>query len=99
MDINQFVCWSPFFSGGAEMNTSAKRLLRNFFIELVIYGALLAVYFFLVLRYLGRPLNDLFHLDPLIYAIATLLLIVAQSVVLERVTSYLVRMLGLERLE
>ncbi|MCA9923140.1 MAG: hypothetical protein KC419_25615 [Anaerolineales bacterium] len=81
------------------MNASAKRLLRNFFIELIIYGVLLAIYFSLVLRYLGRPLNDLFHLNPIIYAIATLLLIVVQSVVLERFTSYLIRWLGLDRLE
>ena len=81
------------------MNASAKRLLRNFFIELIIYGVLLAIYFSLVIRYLGRPLNDLFHLNPIIYAIATLLLIVVQSVVLERFTSYLIRWLGLDRLE
>ncbi len=81
------------------MKGRTKRLLRNFLIELLVYGVLLTIYFFLVLRLLGRPLFDLFHLNPLVYAGATLLLIVAQSVLLERVTSYLIRWLGLERLE
>ena len=73
--------------------------MRNFLIELILYGMLLTVYFYFVLSYLGRPLFDLFHLNPLAYAGATLLLIVAQSVLLERVTSYLIRWLGLERVE
>lgn len=81
------------------MKGRTKRLLRNFLIELVLYGLLLTAYFYFVLRYLGRPLFDLFHLNPLIYAGATLLLIVVQSVLLERVTSYLIRWSGLERLE
>jgi len=81
------------------MKASTKRLLRNFLIEMVIYGILLAIYFFLVLRFLGEPLYDLFNLNPIVYAGASLLLIVAQSVLLERVTAYLVRLLGLERVE
>lgn len=81
------------------MKASTKRLLRNFLIEMAIYGFLLAIYFFLVLRYLGEPLHHLFNLNPIVYAGASLLLIVAQSVLLERVTAYLVRWLGLERVE
>ena len=81
------------------MKASTKRLLRNFLIEMAIYGVLLTIYFFLVLRFLGEPLSNLFELNPVVYAGASLLLIVAQSVLLERVTAYLVRLLGLERLE
>jgi hypothetical protein len=81
------------------MKGRTKRLLRNFLLELILYGALLAAYFFFVLRFLRRPLFDLFHLNPLVYAGATLILIVVQSVLLERVTSYLIRWLGLERVE
>ncbi|WP_420644790.1 hypothetical protein [Candidatus Leptofilum sp.] len=81
------------------MNARTKRLLRNFIIELLLYGLLLTAYFFLVLRLLEEPLVNLFHLDPLVYAGATLLLIVAQSVLLERVTSLLIGLLGLERQE
>lgn len=81
------------------MKGSMKRLLLNFLIEIVLYAVLLFIYFMLVLRFLGEPLNRLFQLDLLIYAIATLLLILAQSVLLERVTSFLIDWLGLERLE
>lgn len=81
------------------MKAKTKRLLRNLLIELAIYALLLVAYFFLVLRYLGRPLHDLSDLNPWVYAGATLLLIVAQSVFLERVTTFLVDWLGLERLE
>lgn len=81
------------------MKGSMKRLLLNFLIEIVLYAVLLFIYFMVVLRFLGAPLNRLFQLDLLIYAIATLLLILAQSVLLERVTSFLIDWLGLERLE
>ncbi len=81
------------------MKGSTKRLLRNFLIEMVLYGILLVIYFISVLQYLGEPLHNLFRLNPIVYAGASLLLIVAQSVLLERLTAYLVRWIGLERLE
>ena len=81
------------------MDNKSKRLLLNFLIEIIIYGFLLAIYFVLVLSYLGQPLNQLFHLDPWIYAFATLLLIVIQSVALEMVTSFLLDRLGLDKVE
>jgi uncharacterized membrane protein (DUF106 family) len=76
-----------------------RRILRNFVLEIIIYGVLLLIYFVAVLRLLGRPLNELFHLDPFFYALATLLLIVIQSVALEMITSFLIDRLGLEKLE
>jgi len=81
------------------MKTQHKILLRNFLIELVLYALLLLLYFWGVLRFLGEPLNRLFHLNLLVYAVATLLLIVAQGVFLEWVTSFLITRLGLEKLE
>lgn len=81
------------------MKTKHKILLRNFLIELVLYTLLLVVYFWGVLRYLGEPLNRLFHLDPFVYAFATLILIVVQGVFLEWITSFLITRLGLEKLE
>lgn len=81
------------------MDNKSKRLLLNFLIEIVIYGMLLTVYFLLVLRYLSQPLNQLFHLDPWVYAFASLLLIVVQSVALESVTSFLLDRLGLEKVD
>jgi uncharacterized membrane protein (DUF106 family) len=81
------------------MSPRTKRILRNFLLEIVIYGVLLLVYFLAVLRLLGEPLNQLFHLDLWVYAVATLLLIVVQSVALEMLTSFLIDRLGLEKLE
>lgn len=78
------------------MDVKIRRLLFNFLLEAFVYSLLLAVYFLTVLRYLGQPLNELFHLSPLFYAGATLLLIVAQAVVLESVTLLLLKWLGLD---
>jgi len=74
-------------------------VIRNFLLELVIYAILLVLYFLLALRFLGAPLNQLFHLNPLVYAGASLVLIVVQGVALEWITSFLIRRLGLEKLE
>lgn len=81
------------------MDVKIRRLLFNFLLEAIVYSLLLVVYFLTVLRYLGQPLNELFHLSPLFYAGATLLLIVAQAVVLESVTSLLLKWLGLDTAE
>jgi hypothetical protein len=81
------------------MEENTRKLLRNFAIELVLYAVLVVVYFLVVLRVLGEPLFDLYHNRPVLYAAAALLLILAQGVALEYVTSLLIRMLGLERLE
>jgi hypothetical protein len=81
------------------VDVKIRRLLFNFLLEAIVYSLLLVVYFLTVLRYLGQPLNELFHLSPLFYAGATLLLIVAQAVVLESVTSLLLKWLGLDTAE
>ena len=78
------------------MNTSTKRILRNFLIELIIYAVLLVIYFLVVLNYLGEPLYNLFNQSPWVYAGATLFLIVMQGVFLEWATSFFVSKLGLE---
>lgn len=74
-------------------------LIRNFAIELIIYGLLVVGYFYLVLRLLGEPLRALFERNLLLYAVVALALIVAQSVLLEAVTSFLLSRLKLERFE
>jgi len=76
-----------------------QKLVRNFIIELVIYGILLVIYFFAVLQFLGGMLSNLYINNTTIYAIFGLTLIVTQAVVLEAVTSYLIRLLHLDRLE
>ncbi len=80
-----------------EINT--RQLIRNFAIEIILYGILVAIYFFLVLRTLSPWLTTLYDENLTLYAVVALLLIVAQSVVLEWITAFLVERLGLERLE
>lgn len=81
------------------MTTRTKRLIRNFMLELLVYGVLLVVYFLTVLRYLDEPLYNLFNQNLYVYAGAALLLIVVQAVVLEWLTSFLLSKLGLETVE
>lgn len=77
--------------------TNVKILVRNLIIELIVYGILLIGYFFLVLRYLNDFLTDLFLNQLIVYAFLGLGLIVAQGVVLEALTSFLIRKLRLDR--
>ena len=76
-----------------------RNLIRNFVIEVLIYGVLVVGYFILVLRLLAGLLNGLFEGNLALYAFVALGLIVAQGALLELVTSFLVSRLGLERLE
>jgi hypothetical protein len=73
-----------------------KILIRNFIMEVVIYAALVIAYFFLVLRFLAEPLKELFSSNLVVYAFASLGLIVVQGAVLEFVTSFLLRRLGVD---
>ena len=73
-------------------------LVRNFIVEILVYGVLLVGYFYLVLHYLGDFLTNLFDNQLHIYSFLGLGLIVAQAVLLEMVTSYLIRLLRLDRL-
>jgi hypothetical protein len=80
-------------------NPVVRKMIGNFLIELVIYAALVIGYFFLVLRLLGEPLNNLFASNLTLYAFLALALIVAQAVLLEAVTSFIMGLLGLDQLE
>lgn len=78
--------------------TKIRTLIRNLVLELAVYAALLVLYFFLVLQYLGDILAKLYDNQILIYAFLGLGLIVAQGVVLEAITSFLIRLLRLDRI-
>ncbi len=75
-----------------------QELLRNFIIEMLVYGVLIAIYFFVALRFLANPLARLFESNLVAYAVIGLGLIVAQAVLLEVVTSWLFDFLGVHRL-
>jgi hypothetical protein len=74
-------------------------LLRNFVVELIVYGILVAAYSVIVLRMLGKPLAQLFHSNLGVFAVVSLMLIVAQGVLLDALTSFLLDKLRLERPE
>ncbi len=75
------------------MKKETAKTLRAFSIELVVYAALVVAYFFLVLHFLGGWLYRLETHHRYTYAIIAILLIIGQAVVLESVTTFLLRML------
>jgi uncharacterized membrane protein required for colicin V production len=81
------------------MTKEMRILLRNFIIELAVYGVLVVAYFLLVLQSIGDWLTSLYFNNLTTYAILALILIVVQAVILEKVTAFLIERLGLERLE
>jgi hypothetical protein len=67
--------------------------LWAFLIELAVYAVFVTGYFFLVLHYLSGWLQDL-HLNHVkLYALVAIVLIIGQAVVLESVTTWLLRLL------
>ena len=84
-----------------QINTQfiPKRQALNLIIELIIYGGLVTLYFLVVLRYLNEPINNLFDNNLLVYAIVSLILIVLQGVLLERLAFYILGWIGLKRFE
>jgi hypothetical protein len=74
-------------------------LVRNFVIELIVYSILVVAYFVVALRLLGEWLARLFHSNLVTYALISLGLIVAQAVLLDIITSFLLDRLNLSRLE
>ncbi|MBN1954172.1 MAG: hypothetical protein JW900_03880 [Anaerolineae bacterium] len=74
-------------------------IVRDFAIELVVYGVLVAAYAYGALQLLGRPLQQLFDHQLAAYAVVGLLLIVSQAVLLDIITTFLLDRLKLGRLE
>ena len=75
------------------MKAEDRKTLFSFLIELVVYGILVAAYFFLVLHFLGDWLAHLDKRSVRLYALIAIGLIIGQSVVLEWVTTFLFRLL------
>lgn len=80
-------------------NPAIRKMIVSFAIELVIYAFLVIAYFLVVLRFLGEPLSLLYENSLWLYAFLGLVLIVVQAVVLESVTSFIMGLLGLDKLE
>jgi hypothetical protein len=74
---------------------SFKPLMRSLTLELFIYAPLVTIYFIVVLHFLKDPLIQLYQEGSTSYAFITLILILAQGVLLEVFTSWLLRRIGL----
>lgn len=76
------------------MKPEFKKFLKHSSIELLVYSGLVVGYFFLVLHLLGDWLAALFKQSRPFYAVVALVLIVGQGMVLELLTSVLLRWIG-----
>jgi len=68
------------------VNKQVKSTLKTFLIELVVYAAFVAAYFFLVLHFLTDWLANLFECERRVYAVVALGLIIGQGFLLELCT-------------
>jgi hypothetical protein len=75
------------------MKKEAAKTFRAFLIELAVYAVLVIGYFFLVLHLLGGWLRELEIHHRYAYAGVAILLIVGQAVLLESVTTILLRLI------
>jgi hypothetical protein len=78
-----------------RIDPSFKPLFRSLIIELAIYAPLVTGYFILVILFVKEPLVQLYQDQPVLYAITATIVIVAQGVLLEALTSWLLRKIGL----
>jgi hypothetical protein len=67
--------------------------LRAFLVELAVYAVFVTGYFFLVLHFLSSWLQELHLHHVKLYALMTIVLIIGQAVLLESVTTWLLRLL------
>ena len=74
------------------MKKQTGKTLRAFAIELAVYALLVVGYFFLVLNLLGGWLYQLEGQHRYVYAIVAILLVVGQAVLLESITTFLLRL-------
>jgi hypothetical protein len=76
------------------MKKNTATTLRAFLIELAIYAVLVVLYFLFVLHFLGTWLHGLAMHHRYAYASLAIALIIGQAVVLESLTTFLLRMIG-----
>jgi hypothetical protein len=74
-----------------------RKLFRNLLVEIIIYGALIFGYYLLVLRWLDDWLLTVFNSNLVHYAFVGLGMIVVQAVLLDFVTSFLMRYIKLDQ--
>ena len=75
------------------MKSESSATLRAFLVELAVYAVFVTGYFFLVLHYLSGWLQELHLHHVKLYALVAIVLIIGQAVLLESVTTGLLRLL------
>jgi hypothetical protein len=75
------------------MKAEYRRALLAFLVELAIYSVLVVVYFFLVLHFIGAWVAEMHRDHVPLYAILCVALILGQAVLLEWVTTFLLRLI------
>ncbi|MFN2112334.1 MAG: hypothetical protein ACK2TT_04390 [Anaerolineales bacterium] len=73
------------------------KLFRNLLIEIVIYSILIFGYYLLVLHHLGPWIASIFNSNLYTYAFLGLGLIFVQAVILDLVTSFLMKYIKLDQ--
>lgn len=81
------------------MKAEFRALLQRFVLELVLYSGLVTVYYFLVLHLLGHRLELLYEHQRRLYAGLALGLIIAQGLLLEVLTRFLLSWITPQREE
>jgi hypothetical protein len=76
------------------MKKEHDQSIKSFLLELTIYSILVVGYLFLVTHFLTHPIKTLFDHNKVYYAFIALLLIIFQGVVLETLTTLLLKLVG-----
>ena len=79
------------------MDAKGKNAVISILIEVAIYAVLIVAYFFLALHFLGDWLAEIYQRDRRVYAVVSLLLIVGQGLLLETLTTALLRWIHSKR--
>jgi len=74
-----------------------KILFRNLLVEIIIYSVLIFGYYLLVLRWMGDWLMTMFNTNLVYYSLVGLGLIFVQAVLLDFVTSFLMKYIKLDQ--
>ena len=75
------------------MKADPSKALRAFLVELGVYAVFVTAYFLLVLHFLAGWLQDLHLHHVKIYASVAIVLIIGQAVLLESITTWLLRLI------
>ena len=75
------------------MKKETVRTLRAFAIELIVYIVLVVAYFFLVLHFLAGRLHQIESDHRYAYAVACIVLIIGQAILLQYLTTFLLRVI------